>query len=225
MSKNNITLAFDVYGTLIDTHGIKVELEKYAGEKAAEFSEMWRNKQLEYSFRRGLMQNYKTFAECTRDALEYTCRAFNIKIESKDKDNLMILYSKLPPFTDTLKGLKKAFDMNFRLFAFSNGSKDALETLLTNANIRNYFIDLISVDDLKTFKPSPAVYAHFLRSAGAYNNEAWLISSNPFDVIGAVSAGMKSAWVKRSDSAVFDPWEIEPTITVSNLEELVDKIQ
>ncbi|HCW92385.1 MAG TPA: haloacid dehalogenase type II, partial [Flexistipes sinusarabici] len=50
MSKNNITLAFDVYGTLIDTHGIKVELKKYAGEKAAEFSEMWRNKQLEYSF-------------------------------------------------------------------------------------------------------------------------------------------------------------------------------
>lgn len=168
MNKNNITLAFDVYGTLIDTHGIKVELEKYAGEKAGEFSEMWRNKQLEYSFRRGLMQNYKNFAECT---------------------------------------------------------KDALEKLLTNANIRNYFIDLISVDDLKTFKPSPAVYAHFLRSAGAYNNEAWLISSNPFDVIGAVSAGMKSAWVKRSESAVFDPWEIEPTITVGNLEELVDKVQ
>jgi len=225
MSKNNITLAFDVYGTLIDTHGIKTELEKYAGENAEGFSKMWRNKQLEYSFRRGLMQNYKTFDSCIRDALEYTCRALNIDIEAKEKSNLMNLYSKLPPFPDTVKGLKKAFDRNFRLFAFSNGSRNTLETLLTNANIRDYFIDLISVDDVKTFKPSPAVYAHFLRSSGAYHNEAWLISSNPFDVIGAVSAGMKSAWVKRSESAVFDPWEIEPTITVANLEELVDKIQ
>ena len=67
-----ITLAFDVYGTLIDTHGVIVELEKHIGNNASEFSRTWREKQLEYSFRRGLMQNYENFASCTRSALDYT---------------------------------------------------------------------------------------------------------------------------------------------------------
>ncbi len=68
-----MTLAFDVYGTLIDTHGMVSELREFAGERAGEFSRIWREKQLEYSFRRGLMQNYETFAVCTRHALDYTC--------------------------------------------------------------------------------------------------------------------------------------------------------
>ncbi|MBD3610314.1 MAG: HAD-IA family hydrolase, partial [Gammaproteobacteria bacterium] len=67
------TIAFDVYGTLIDTHGVKLVLEKHVGEQATAFSNLWRDKQLEYSFRRGLMQNYQNFAVCTRNALDYTC--------------------------------------------------------------------------------------------------------------------------------------------------------
>jgi 2-haloacid dehalogenase len=67
-----ITLGFDVYGTLIDTHGIIVTLERFIGSKAAEFSRAWRDKQLEYSFRRGLMQNYENFAVCTGNAFDYT---------------------------------------------------------------------------------------------------------------------------------------------------------
>lgn len=71
-----ITLAFDVYGTLINTHGVMVALEKHV-DKASEFSRTWREKQLEYSFRRGLMQNYENFAICTSNALDYTSSYFN----------------------------------------------------------------------------------------------------------------------------------------------------
>ena len=67
------TLAFDVYGTLIDTNGVITALEPLVGPKAPAFSEAWREKQLEYSFRRGLMQNYENFAVCTSQALDYTC--------------------------------------------------------------------------------------------------------------------------------------------------------
>ena len=69
------TLAFDVHGTLIDTHGVSLALQGMVGTRAAEFSRHWRDKQLEYSFRRGLMQHYASFATCTRDALEYTCES------------------------------------------------------------------------------------------------------------------------------------------------------
>lgn len=218
------TLAFDVYGTLIDTHGLVSKLRETAGEKAEEFSRIWRDKQLEYSFRRGLMQNYETFAVCTRDALDYTCAYCKIPLIGLRKEELLESYRTLPAFYDveeSLKGLKAA---GFRLYAFSNGSAEAVETLLAAAGIRKMFLDVVSVDDLRSFKPNPAVYSYFLKKSRASGDNAWLVSSNPFDVIGAVSAGMRAAWVRRSPEAIFDPWGIEPTLTVSSLTELEEHI-
>lgn len=220
----SITLAFDVYGTLIDTHGVIVALEKYIGNKAPEFSRTWREKQLEYSFRRGLMQNYENFALCTRNALDYTDSYYKVSLSQNDKEELLNAYRVLPAFDDVIGGLTLAKKSGFRMFAFSNGSAEAVDTLLINAGIRDYFIDVVSVDEIKSYKPNPAVYSHFLRRAGALGANAWLISSNPFDVIGAVSSGMRAAWVKRSPDALFDPWGIEPTLTVNTLLKLAEQI-
>lgn len=219
-----ITLAFDVYGTLIDTHGVIVALEKHVGNKASEFSRAWREKQLEYSIRRGLMQNYENFALCTSNALDYTSSYFKVPLSQKDKEELMGAYKVLPAFDDVEEGLARVKKSGFRVFAFSNGSADAVETLLKNAGIRDYFIGVVSVDEMKSYKPSPGVYSHFLRRAGALGANAWLISSNPFDVIGAISSGMRAAWVKRSPDALFDPWGIEPTLTVNSLLSLAEQI-
>lgn len=221
----NPTIAFDVYGTLIDTHGLVVSLQQMVGERAMEFSRVWREKQLEYSFRRGLMQNYATFAVCTATSLDYTCSLYKIQLSTEQKEQLLNGYRVLPAFADVQEGLRKARDAGFRLFAFSNGSAEAVETLLCSAGIRELFLDVVSVDEVKSFKPNPGVYCHFLRRAGASGSQAWLVSSNPFDVIGAISAGMKAAWVKRSKDAVFDPWGIEPTVTVCGLDRLADAIQ
>jgi 2-haloacid dehalogenase len=219
-----ITLAFDVYGTLIDTHGVVVALEEYVGDKAPEFSRTWREKQLEYSFRRGLMQNYENFAVCTSNALDYTSSYYKVPLSQKDKDELLAAYKVLPAFDDVKEGLARAQKAGFRMFAFSNGSADAVELLLKHAGIRDYFIGVVSVDEMKSYKPNPGVYSHFLRRAGALGANAWLISSNPFDVIGAVSCGMRAAWVKRSPDAVFDPWGIDPTLIVNSLLNLAEQI-
>jgi 2-haloacid dehalogenase len=219
----SLTIAFDVYGTLIDTHGVVSNLQKIMGDKAVRFSHTWRDKQLEYSFRRGLMQNYQKFSVCTSDALDYTCSFYGIQLTEQEKHELLDSYRVLPAFEDVKTGLGRLQSSGFRLYAFSNGSADAVENLLVAAGIRDYFIDVVSVDELKSFKPNPAVYSYFLRKSGATGDSAWLISSNPFDVIGAISAGMRAAWVKRSDEAIFDPWGIEPTITVASLNELDEK--
>lgn len=219
------TLAFDVYGTLIDTQGVLTALrELVVGEKAKAFSDTWRDKQLEYSFRKGLMQNYETFAVCTSQALNYTCAFYGVGLSEGQKKDLMDIYRVLPAFDDVKEGLNRLKASDFRLYAFSNGAADALEILLKNAGIRDLFLGVVSVDDIKSFKPNPAVYSHFLRKSDSTGGDAWLISSNPFDVIGATSAGMKSAWVRRSPEVVFDPWGIEPTITVNSLIELDNKI-
>jgi 2-haloacid dehalogenase len=220
-----VTLAFDVYGTLIDTHGVVSKLQEIIGGKAKDFSHTWREKQLEYSFRRGLMQNYENFAICTSHALDYTCSYYKVSLTEEQKHELLDSYRTLPAFNDVKDGLARLKAANFRLYAFSNGSADVVETLLVAAGIRDFFIGVVSVDDLKSFKPNPAVYSHFLRQSGASGgSSAWLISSNPFDVIGAISAGMQAAWVRRSQEAIFDPWGIEPTIIVGSLGELNEQI-
>lgn len=220
----DITLAFDVYGTLIDTNGVVDLLEKFIGNKAKAFSATWRDKQLEYSFRRGHMQNYVSFAVCTQQALDYTCLFYKESLSSEQKSELMDIYAVLPAFSEVKEALEKFKEKGFRLFAFSNGKKEAVEKLLDNAGIKDLFLGVVSVDDIKTFKPSPGAYAYFLRSADAKSGQSWLISSNPFDVTGSISAGMRSAWIQRSSEAIFDPWEIQPTIKVISLLELTEKI-
>ncbi len=220
----NVTLALDVYGTLIDTHGVVTRLRQIVGDKAEAFSHTWRDKQLEYSYRRGLMQNYETFAVCTRHALDYTAGLHKIPLTDEDRTQLLESYRALPPFDDASEALGRLRSAGYRMYAFSNGSGEAVETLLIHAGIRNFFSGVVSCDDLKSFKPNPAVYAHFLRESGATGAAAWLVSGNPFDVIGAISAGLNGAWVKRSPEAVFDPWGIDPTVTVSSLVDLADAI-
>lgn len=214
------TLAFDVYGTLIDTSGVALALQKHLGDRASAFAGLWREKQLEYSFRRGLMQQYEPFTVCTRNALDYACEFFGLELTEADKANLMTAYRTLPVFAEVTQGLQVLTEAGYRMYAFSNGHPDDVENLLRHAGIREQFIDVISVHEVQSFKPDPAVYTHFLQRSGAQPGEAWLISSNPFDVIGAIAVGMQAAWVKRSPNALFDPWSIQPTITVSGLTEL-----
>ena len=219
------TLAFDVYGTLIDTAGVALALEKHVGERAGAFAGLWREKQLEYSFRRGLMQQYETFTICTRHALEYTCSFFAIELSENDKAELMAAYRALPAFADVEAGLRELQLAGLSMYAFSNGPQSDVRQLLQTAGIENFFTDIVSVDEIKTFKPHPVVYEHFLQRANTTSGEAWLISSNPFDVLGAMAVGMRAAWVKRSEKAVFDPWGITPTVTVTDLSELAIVIQ
>ncbi|MBE0575895.1 MAG: haloacid dehalogenase type II [Desulfuromonadales bacterium] len=219
------TLAFDVYGTLIDTTGIVTALEKLVGDASGPFSDLWRSKQLEYSFRRGLMQNYQDFSVCTRHALDFCCETFQVELCGADRNSLLEAYRYLPAFKDARQGLERLKTTGCRLFAFSNGKPDDVRNLMQHAGIAHYLEGVVSTDEIKSFKPNPAVYAHFLRQAGACGADAWLISGNPFDVIGAISAGMRGAWVKRAPQAVFDPWEIQPTLTVGSILELCDVLE
>jgi len=213
------TLAFDIYGTLINTDGIVSQLTEVVGSKAEEFSQTWRNKQLEYSFRRGLMRRYENFSVCTCDALKYTCGHHCVSLTQEQKNMLLTGYHNLPAFDDVKESLETLREDGHQLYAFSNGSAKAVKTLLVANELQDFFRKVVSCDEVKTFKPNPKVYQYFLEESNS-PKDPWLISSNPFDVIGAISAGMKAAWIKRSSNTIFDPWGIEPTATVSTLSKL-----
>ena len=107
-----------------------------------------------------------------------------------------------------------------RQVAFTNGVEASIRALLTNVDVLSQLEDVVSVDDLRTFKPDPVVYAHLARRTEHTPNETWLVSSNAWDVIGAKAAGLRAAWVKRQPDALFDPWDVEPDIVVNGLDEL-----
>jgi len=217
-------LAFDVYGTLIDPSGVRDLLEEIMGREADAFNKIWREKQLEYSFRRGLMDDYVDFSVCTKQALNYACEVTRRQLNGEQKVSLLVRYTELPAYPDVKAGLEKVKAAGHRCFAFSNGSKKAVAGLLENAGLSAYFEGIVSAEDVRTFKPNPEVYAHFCRKAGADKSQAVLISGNSFDVIGAKSFGMRAVWVRRNPDAVFDPWGIEPDAVAKDLSEVAEVI-
>lgn len=136
----------------------------------------------------------------------------------------MAVYGELPAFDDVVPALDQLRDAGIRCVAFSNGTVDAVSTLLTRAGVESHMDDIVSADEVKRFKPDPAVYAHLRTRLETRPEHTWLVSSNPFDVIGATHAGLRSAWVRRSSDAPFDPWGIEPDMTVTDLEALAQRL-
>ncbi len=217
------TLAFDVYGTLIDTAGVTGALEKWVGADATEFSNQWRLKQLEYTFRYGLMEQYRDFRVCTRQALNHCCALLHADLTPEAREELMAHYLKLPVFDDVIAGLDLLAQAGVPMYAFSNGTPADLEQLLAHAGIRAYFDGVVSVHEVATFKPSPRVYRHFLNRAGVRAEDAWLVSSNGFEVCGARATGMEAVWLRRNPAVVFDPWEFTPTVEAATFTEMASR--
>ena len=216
------TLAFDVYGTLIDPFDVSTKLSEYVGDKASQFAQIWRDKQIEYLFRRGLMREYRDFSTCTRQALMFTDERLQTNLSAEAIDALMSKYRLLPAYPAVPKALQQLKAKNHRMYAFSNGRPDDLEHLLEHAGLSEHLDGIVSVHEVQSYKPDPVVYKHFLDSTNAAASDTWLVSGNPFDIISAHAAGWQTAWVKRDPAAVFDPWDIEPTVTVVELTKLVD---
>lgn len=212
------SIAFDVYGTLVDPLGIVADLAVLAGERAGEAAALWRARQIEYSFRRAAMHRYENFDVVTRQALESVCATLAIAFAPAQADGLMLAYERLAPYPDVRPALERLRRTGCRLAVFSNGVEETLRRLLAHAGLLDFFDDLVSVDDVKSFKPDPAVYAHLERRLASQT--IWLVTSNGWDAIGAKAAGLRAAWVRRDSRTVLDPWGIVPDRIAGGLAEL-----
>jgi 2-haloacid dehalogenase len=221
----SVALGFDVYGTLVDPLRMERRLRTLFGDTADAMSALWRQKQLEYSFRRALMRRYENFDACTRRALSFVLETFKARLSDTAQQQLLVDYLDLPTFPDVKPALGALQASGCVMAAFSNGVESSLRTLLGNAGVLRYLQAVVSVDDLKTFKPNPDVYLYLTERVGRDPEDTWLISANTFDVIGAKAAGLKAAWVRRSPAVVFDPWEFQPDIIVSDLTELASQLK
>jgi len=216
-------LAFDVYGTLVDPIGIAVELERHAGAAARRVADVWRQKQLEYTFRLTVMERYEDFEWVTHRALHHALAAAGVELGAGAVDELMASYDRLERYDDVAEGLDRLHAEGHTLAILSNGTPRMLERVVTNAGLRPPLEDIVSVDEVRVYKPSPRVYRHAAERLRRPVGEVRLISSNAFDVIGAEAVGMRTAWVDRS-GGLFDTLAEPPRLVVRTLVELAEAL-
>ncbi len=219
-----VAIGFDVYGTLVDPLGISVELRRFVGDDADRVAQLWRTTQLEYTWRRSLMGVYEPFSVCTAQALDFAAHSLGHQLAPGVTASILEMYRQLPAFPEAAAGLERIRRAGHRMVAFSNGEAAFVRAVLGNAGLIPMLADVVSVDELKIYKPAPSVYRHLAARMGTEVAVTWLVSSNPFDVIGAKAAGLRAAWVRRNPRAILDPWGIEPDLIVSDLIELSERL-
>lgn len=171
-------IGFDVYGTLVDPFKMAVRLQSLAGDRAERLAELWRAKQLEYSFRRAAMKKYEDFGACTKQALIFAAHSLKIDLTENDQEQLIEEYQNLAPYAEVLPAMVTLRAKGHSLVAFSNGVEATVRDLLHRAGVLPQLDGVVSVDDLKTFKPDPRVYAYLAERLGREMSGTWLVSSN-----------------------------------------------
>jgi len=213
-------LVFDLYGTLVDPLAIATDLERLMpADPARLVATTWRRTQLEYSFRLTAMNRYEDFARLTARALEFALLQHDQTLAPPAQAALLARYDSLEPFPDAVPALQALRDAGVRLALLSNGSPAMLEACLTNSGLAPLLNQVISVDAVRAYKPHPAVYRLAAATLDRPIDEIRLVSCNPFDIIGATAAGMRTAWINRS-GARFDTLGGQPDVTIPSLADL-----
>jgi 2-haloacid dehalogenase len=188
-------VVFDAYGTLYDVQSVAAVTEETFPGYGEIITQIWRIKQLEYSWLRSLMRRYQDFSAVTRESLLYTLRALGLTYDDGAFARIMEKYLHLDLYPDALAALAAMKDR--KLAILSNGSPDMLDALVRNSGLDRMLDATISVDAGKTFKPSPEAYALIESRLGIAPAEVLFISSNPWDACGAKAFGLNVAWIER----------------------------
>jgi len=208
-------LVFDAYGTLYDVHVVARRCEEFWPGKGAALSQLWRAKQLEYTWQRTLMRRYIPFSQVTRDALAYACASLALALDGQKSDALMQEYLQLAVYPD-VPGALSGFKTKKAIL--SNGSPDMLEPLVRHSGLK--FDAVLSVDELKVFKPAPEVYQLAVDRLGVAKESIGFVSSNCWDALGAKSFGFRAWWINRLKAPV-DRLGFQPDAIVGSLDEVL----
>ncbi|MBN9595003.1 MAG: haloacid dehalogenase type II [Afipia sp.] len=188
-------VVFDAYGTLYDVQSVAAVTDAAFPGYGELISQIWRLKQLEYTWLRSLMGRYEDFSVITRDSLSFTLKTLGLTFDAAIFERIMDKYVHLDLYPDakqTLAALKGR-----KLAILSNGSTDMLNALVRNSGLDAFLHATISIDSTRIFKPSPRTYELIEAHLGVRPQEVLFVSSNPFDVCGAKSFGLNVAWIER----------------------------
>ena len=188
-------VVFDAYGTLFDVQSVAGITEEAFPGYGEIVTQIWRIKQLEYTWLRSLMRRYEDFSAITRDSLAYTLRVLGLKSDAQVFAGIMEKYLHLDLYPDALATLEALHGR--KLAILSNGSSDMLNALVRNSGLDRLLDATISVDAKKIFKPSPDAYSLIESTLGVAPADVLFVSSNPWDACGGKAFGLNVAWIER----------------------------
>ncbi|MFY9314084.1 MAG: haloacid dehalogenase type II [Burkholderiales bacterium] len=207
---------FDAYGTLFDVHSVQARCEAFWPGRGAQLSQAWRAKQLEYTWQRSLMRRYAPFSQVTEDALLYACESLGLTIGENEKQSLMDEYRGLALYPDVRASMNKLKAQKRAIL--TNGSPDMIEPLVARSGLR--FDAVLSVGEIRTYKPDPAVYELAVKKLQTPKQDIGFVSSNCWDALGAKSFGFRVYWINRSGAPV-DRLGFQPDRIGKSLDEIL----
>jgi 2-haloacid dehalogenase len=187
---------FDAYGTLYDFNSAVARHRDAIGPKADALSELWRTKQVQYTWLRNSMGTYSPFWQVTGEALDHCLATFGIA-DKAVREKLMGAYLALDPFPEVPAMLDRLKKAGKRLAILSNGNSDMLDPMVKASGLADCFEAVISVDEAKIFKVDPMTYTLVKKRTGVAADKVCFLSSNCWDAHGAAQFGFRTLWVNR----------------------------
>ncbi len=187
---------FDAYGTLLDFHAATARESAALGDKAAPLSNLWRQKQLEYTWLRSLMRAYVDFWQITQDGLDYALETFGID-DAALRQRLLDLYWQLDAYPDAVAALARLHAAGQKTAILTNGAPEMIEAACQASGLADQLDAILSVAELGIYKPDPAVYQLAVDRLGFAAEEICFVSSNAWDGRGAAHFGFRVAWLDR----------------------------
>ncbi len=214
-------VVFDAYGTLFDVHSVvRAGEELFPGQGVA-LSQLWRAKQLEYTWLRSLMGRYQDFWKVTEAALVFACKKLRLSCMPEAQKRLMDAYLALDPFPEVRESLRAL--SGHRPAILSNGSPRMLQAAVKHSGLTGVFSAVLSVDAVKIYKPSPRVYQLATRKLRVPRGKICFVSANFWDIAGAKAFGFWTCWVNRI-AAPAEELGVRADTVVSNLTELATRL-
>jgi 2-haloacid dehalogenase len=208
---------FDAYGTLFDVQSVVLRAGISISGDPRILAQLWRRKQIEYTWRRAIMERYQHFWHVTEEALRWAVKELRIDATEQQIDRLMQAYLSPAVFSEVRAALEAL--KGSPLAILSNGSPQMLESALVRSDLGSYFSHVISVDGVGTYKPSPSVYAAGCKTLGLAADQVLFTSANAWDAAGAKAYGYRVCWCNRSGEAE-DDLGFAPDFIVKRLDQI-----
>jgi 2-haloacid dehalogenase len=213
-------ITFDAYGTLFDVYSVGAMAEQAFPGKGVELTQMWRQKQIEYTQLRALSGRYKPFWEVTQDALVFSARRLGLDLTHAIKGQLMNQYACLAAFPENLAALRQIKALGFPIAILSNGTPQMLDIAVKSAGMNGLFDHLLSVDAVRRYKTAPEAYQLGPDAFGCPASQILFVSSNGWDAAGATWFGYTTFWINRSGQPL-EQLDVTPTAIGKTLDDVV----
>ncbi len=187
---------FNAYGALLDTYLPFEEYKEELGENALVIYKLWRAKRLQYSSQLTLMNQFTNYEKIRKYALDFACAVYGVEDEDIKK-KIFEAHSELVCYPDVKDVLTKLKENNAKIAVLSNGTPQNLSAALKHAGISDLLDSVYSTEQVRSYKPSPAVYEYVEEQLALPRNKICFVSSNSWDIAGAASYGFSSVWINR----------------------------